>query len=162
MLWRVALLVCAIHISATCRQVPAVLPHSTSHNVYTTSPNSLHLAGILPTLLGVPNDHSIPITQRVPRNRQRLPSSLLIENASCWHADARKISCPRHFRSSLATTREVEAVRRGSAAPSSASTPLCDCRQLGFEEEAECAKDFAGGFLAEDCFSAVRISSHSR
>jgi hypothetical protein len=37
------------------------------------------------------------------RNRQRLPSSLLIENASDRRRDSWKISYPRHFRSSLAT-----------------------------------------------------------
>jgi hypothetical protein len=47
-----------------------------------TSRNSLHLVGILQALSSVPNQHSIPIAQRVRRNRQRLPSSLLIENAS--------------------------------------------------------------------------------
>jgi len=47
-----------------------------------TSRNSLHLVGILQTLSSVPNQHLIPIAQRVRRNRQRLFSSLLIENAS--------------------------------------------------------------------------------
>ena len=39
-------------------------------------------AGALPALDWVPNCHSNPITQRVRRKRQRLPPSLLIENAS--------------------------------------------------------------------------------
>jgi hypothetical protein len=39
-------------------------------------------AGALPARDWVPNCHSNPITQRVRRKRQRLPPSLLIENAS--------------------------------------------------------------------------------
>ena len=39
-------------------------------------------AGALPFLDSVLNYHSNPITQRVRRRRQRLPPSLLIENAS--------------------------------------------------------------------------------
>jgi len=39
-------------------------------------------AGALPDLHSVPNRHSNPIVQRVHRKRQRLPPSLLIENAS--------------------------------------------------------------------------------
>jgi len=46
--------------------------------------------------------HSIPIV-RICRNRQRLPSSVLIENASDSLLDLRTLFCPRHFRSSLAT-----------------------------------------------------------
>src|SRR6516162_10068628 len=53
----------------------------------------------------VPNSHSIPIVQRVRRKHQRLPSSLLIENASDSALDPRTLFCPRHFRSSLATIR---------------------------------------------------------
>jgi len=48
----------------------------------TISAQSSSLAGALPVLDAVPNCHSNPITQRVRRKRQRLPPSLLIENAS--------------------------------------------------------------------------------
>jgi len=55
-----------------------------------------------------PKRHSISIRmRRVRRKRQRLPSSLLIENASARHHPAcrRGLSLgPRHFRSRLATT----------------------------------------------------------
>src|SRR5882757_5019840 len=40
------------------------------------------VGGLLPALASVPNCHANPITQRVRRKRQRLPPSLLIENAS--------------------------------------------------------------------------------
>jgi hypothetical protein len=56
--------------------------HFPSLNSSMTCRNSLHLVGILQALSSVPNQHSIPIAQRVRRNRQRLPSSLLIENVS--------------------------------------------------------------------------------
>src|SRR5712664_3007367 len=48
----------------------------------TISTHPLQFAGALPALDCVPNCHSNPITQRVRRKRQRLPPSLLIENAS--------------------------------------------------------------------------------
>jgi hypothetical protein len=60
----------------------------------------------------VPNSHSIPIVQRVRRNRRRLSSSLPIENASDPLLDPRALFCPRHFRSSLATNRELACVPR--------------------------------------------------
>src|SRR6266851_9056597 len=63
------------------------------------------LAGLLPALASVPNYHSNPITQRVRRKRQRLPPSLLIENASDVFLAFQNIACPRRFRSRLATTR---------------------------------------------------------
>ena len=48
----------------------------------TISTKPIQFAGGLPALDWVPNCHSNPITQRVRRKRQRLPPSLLIENAS--------------------------------------------------------------------------------
>src|SRR6267378_1951533 len=65
------------------------------------------LAGLLPALASVPNYHSNPITQRVRRKRQRLPPSLLIENASDVFLAFQNIACPRRFRSRLATIREL-------------------------------------------------------
>src|SRR5258708_33526353 len=64
--------------------------------------------GGLPAIDWVPNCHSNPITQRVRRKRQRLPPSLLIENASDVFLAFQNIACPRRFRSRLATTRELE------------------------------------------------------
>src|SRR5258708_612377 len=59
--------------------------HVLLHALATLSTISLQpfdFAGALPALDWVPNCHSNPITQRVCRKRQRLPPSLLIENAS--------------------------------------------------------------------------------
>jgi hypothetical protein len=52
-----------------------------------------------------PNCRSNPIAHRVRRKPQRLPPSLLIENASDRLFPKREVSCPRRFRSRLATTR---------------------------------------------------------
>jgi hypothetical protein len=52
-----------------------------------------------------PNCRSNPIAHRVRRKRQRLPPSLLIENASDRLFPKREVSCPRRFRSRLATNR---------------------------------------------------------
>src|SRR6266536_5614156 len=64
-------------------------------------------AGLLPALDWVPNCHSNPIAQRVRRRRQRLPPSLLIENASDVFLAFQRTACPRRFRSRLATTRNL-------------------------------------------------------
>ena len=66
-----------------------------------------HLHGLLPALASVPNYHSNPITQRARRKRQRLPPSLLIENASDVFLAFRRTACPRRFRSRLATIRKL-------------------------------------------------------
>ncbi len=73
--------------------------------MFPTSP--FPLAGLLPALASVPNYHSNPITQRVRRKRQRLPPSLLIENASDVFLAFQNIACPRRFRSRLATIRKL-------------------------------------------------------
>ena len=57
----------------------------------------------LPSRNLTPGAHSNPIGPRPPR--QRLPPSLLIENASDPVFRPRHLSCPRRFRSRLATTR---------------------------------------------------------
>src|SRR5258708_29998088 len=64
-------------------------------------------AGLLPALTSVPNYHSNPITQRVRRQRQRLPPSLLIENASDIFLAFQRTACPRRFRSRLLTIRKL-------------------------------------------------------
>ena len=46
-------------------------------------------------------------SRSIRRNRQRLPSSFLIENASRDVPDSRRLFCPRHFRSKPATIREL-------------------------------------------------------
>src|SRR5215469_13641517 len=80
------------------RPVAALLCPSAAHPLPRTPPTTISPSPLqtyrpsfpisLPSSIGrpspspVPNWHSIPLTQRVRRNRQRLPSSLLIENAS--------------------------------------------------------------------------------
>ena len=81
---------------------PFLQPSPSPHVILLISMPSLH--GV-PSPFSVPNRYSIPIVQRVRRNRQRLPSSLLIENASDPVLDSWTLFCPRHFRSSLATFR---------------------------------------------------------
>ena len=63
-------------------------------------------AAALPPLDSAANWHSNPIAHRVRRKRQRLPPSLLIENASDRVPLRCQSSCPRRFRSSLATIRQ--------------------------------------------------------
>src|ERR1700746_385138 len=63
-------------------------------------------AAALPPLDSAANWHSNPIAHRVRRKRQRLPPSLLIENASDRVPLRCQSSCPRRFRSSLATNLE--------------------------------------------------------
>jgi len=81
---------------------PFPQPSPSLHVILLISMPSLH---DVPSPFSVPNSYSIPIAQRVRRNRQRFPSSLLIENASDPVLDPWTLFCPRHFRSSLATLR---------------------------------------------------------
>ena len=66
-------------------------------------------AAALPPLDSAANWHSNPIAHRVRRKRQRLPPSLLIENASDRVPLRCQSSCPRRLRSSLATNRMLMA-----------------------------------------------------
>jgi hypothetical protein len=67
------------------------------------------------TRLEVPKRHSNPIGRRVRRKHQRLPSSLLIENAPARASRLySRFGPPRHFRSMLATTRPTEADPKGT------------------------------------------------
>jgi hypothetical protein len=61
----------------------------------------------LPKLCSDPRCRSNPIAHRVRRKRQRLPPSLLIENASVRYPAPRQKSAPRRFRSRLATKQEL-------------------------------------------------------
>src|SRR5271165_6209719 len=63
-----------------------------------------HFHPALPSRNLTPGAHSNPIGPRPPR--QRLPPSLLIENASDPVSRPCHLSCPRRFRSRLATTRQ--------------------------------------------------------
>jgi hypothetical protein len=61
----------------------------------------------LPKLCSDPGCRSNPIACRVRRKRQRLPPSLLIENASDRDPAPPLQSAPRRFRSRLATIRKL-------------------------------------------------------
>lgn len=69
------------------------------------SPNPLQFLSSTPSPLSVPNYYSIPIAQRVRRASGFLLVSL--SKMPRGHVpDSRRIFCPRHFRSSLATIRD--------------------------------------------------------
>src|SRR2546427_276631 len=63
----------------------------------------------LPKPRSDPRCRSTPIAHRARRQRQRLPPSLLIENASVRDPAPPQQSAPRRFRSRLATIRELAA-----------------------------------------------------
>src|SRR5271157_1903903 len=106
-----------------------VLPHAGAlvcppplHRLSGHSPHTLWLIfNTIPTTLAAfpprfaalpkprsdPRCRSNPIAHRVRRKRQRLPPSLLIENASVRYPAPPQKSAPRRFRSRLATTREL-------------------------------------------------------
>ncbi len=73
--------VCSLTVHAFSRDFPRALLQARAA-LATISTKPIQFAGGLPALDWVPNCHSNPITQRVRRKRQRLPPSLLIENAS--------------------------------------------------------------------------------
>src|SRR5271157_4750275 len=104
-----------------------VLPHAGAlvcppplHRLSGHSPHTLWLIfNTIPTTLAAfpprfaalpkprsdPRCRSNPIAHRVRRKRQRLPPSLLIENASVRYPAPPQKSAPRRFRSRLATIR---------------------------------------------------------
>jgi len=63
----------------------------------TISVRPFAVTGALPALHSVPNCHSNPIAQRLRRKRQRLPPSLLIENASGVSSRLPENSLPEAF-----------------------------------------------------------------
>ena len=69
------------------------------------------LSSGLPSLRSILDWHSNPIAYRVRRKRQRLPPSLLIENASHRLFPLTRSVCPRRFRSRLATIHELASAR---------------------------------------------------
>ncbi len=73
--------VCSLPVHTLSRNVPCALLQALPVPS-TISAGPSPFAAALPALHSVPNCHSNPITQRVRRKRQRLPPSLLIENAS--------------------------------------------------------------------------------
>jgi hypothetical protein len=96
--------VCSLPVHTLSRNVPCALLQALAVPS-TISAGPSPFAAALPALHSVPNCHSNPITQRVRRKRQRLPPSLLIENASGIFLAFQRTACPRRFRSRLATTR---------------------------------------------------------
>ena len=82
------------HPPPTLRQLSAP-PHTVS----------IGFSGAYSSTCCAPNRHSNPIVHRVRRKRQRLPPSLLIENASERLPLPTRSVMPRRFRSRLATTR---------------------------------------------------------
>src|SRR5271169_3022904 len=103
------------HAAALVRPPPLLrlsghFPHTLSL-IFNTIPTiltafTLRLAA-LPNLCSDPRCRSNPIAHRVRRKRQRLPPSLLIENASVRYPAPPQKSAPRRFRSRLATNREL-------------------------------------------------------
>src|SRR5271157_2886632 len=107
-----------------------VLPHAGAlvcppprHRLSAHSPHTLWLIfHTIPTFLAAspprfaalpkprsdPRCRSNPIAHRVRRKHQRLPPSLLIENASVRHPTPPQQSAPRRFRSRLATIRALK------------------------------------------------------
>ncbi len=81
MLWHADPSVCSPLAGTLLRNRPHVLLLTFSTPSILSTPSFLFV-GALPVLDSVPNCHANPITQRVRRKRQRLPPSLLIENAS--------------------------------------------------------------------------------
>lgn len=77
-------------------RIGSFLPHPLA--VYSTIATPLlPFSTDLPNLKPVPDRHSNPIVHRVRRKRQRLPPSLLIENASDRVLSLRSRSCPEAF-----------------------------------------------------------------
>jgi len=74
--------------------------------------HSHHASPLSPKLRSDPGCRSNPIAHRVRRKRQRLPPSLLIENASDRDPAPSPAVSPRRFRSRLATTRPETVVLR--------------------------------------------------
>ena len=99
----------------SCLHLVAIAPFPTFHSIrlplapMITSELS-HFHPALPSRNLTPGAHSNPIGPRPPR--QRLPPSLLIENASDPVFRPRDLSCPRRFRSRLATSRPSDLARR--------------------------------------------------
>ena len=92
----------SLPVEALSRDFPcALLQALASPSMFSAPP--FPFVGGLPAVDWVPNCHSNPITQRVRRKRQRLPPSLLIENASDVFLALQRTACPRRFRSRLAT-----------------------------------------------------------
>src|SRR5207253_11311970 len=100
----------------------------------TTTP--FQFATALPVIDSATNCRLNPIAHRVRRKHQRLPPSLLIENASERFPLPTPSVVPRRFRSRLATTRELAWVQLRSvllpigALPPQSNSPRCPLTPL--------------------------------
>src|SRR5207247_7154622 len=74
------------------------------------------------TELSATDCRSNPIAHRVRRKPQRLPPSLLIENASDRDPYSTQRSAPRRFRSRLATIREISPISSRLSPPPGTNT----------------------------------------
>ena len=95
-------LVCPLLLQPFSRNLPHPLLFTSAALTTIRSAFPPHLAA-LRKLCSDPRCRSNPIAHRVRRKRQRLPPSLLIENASDRDPPPPKKSAPRRFRSRLAT-----------------------------------------------------------
>jgi hypothetical protein len=104
--------VCLPHVDTLLCHRPRILRHaSATLSAITTPP--LQFPSVLQVLDSATDCRSNPIAHRVRRKRQRLPPSLLIENASDRDPPPPKKFAPRRFRSRLATNRELSHHVRG-------------------------------------------------
>ena len=94
--------VCLPHVDTLLCHRPRILRHaSATLSAITTPP--VQFTSVLQVLDSATDCRSNPIAHRVRRKRQRLPPSLLIENASDRDPPPPKKFAPRRFRSRLAT-----------------------------------------------------------
>ena len=102
-LWHADAFVCSAQVHDSSHYPPPILLKFSSAP-YTVL---IGFSGAYPQTCCTPNRRSNPIAHRVRRKHQRLPPSLLIENASDRVPLRRESVLPRRFRSaSLATIRE--------------------------------------------------------
>ena len=98
--------VCLPHVDTLPCHRPRILRQaSATLSAITTPP--VQFTSVLQVLDSATDCRSNPIAHRVRRKRQRLPPSLLIENASDRYPAPPQHSAPRRFRSRLAIIRTV-------------------------------------------------------
>jgi hypothetical protein len=93
---------------------------------------SIGFSGAYPSTCCAPNRRSNPIVHRVRRKRQRLPPSLLIENASERLPLPTRSVMPRRFRSRLATIRESMATNESVGTYAKTGSPVGSCCEIRF------------------------------
>jgi len=98
--------VCLSHGDTLPYHGPRILPKASATLSAITMP-PVQFTSVLPVLDSATDCRSNPIAHRVRRKPQRLPPSLLIENASVRYPAPPQKSAPRRFRSRLATIRQL-------------------------------------------------------